>query len=70
MKTYKEGERTHPFIPNLYTRWRVVVSFTLQPIYALRNNCRCPLTRKLDVLIINTDFITADHSTLKPTIPL
>jgi len=70
MKAYKEGGRTHPLILNLDTRWRPVVSFTLQPLYALRNNRRYPLTRRLDVLTINTDFITADQSTLKPTIPL
>lgn len=70
MKAYKVRGSTHPLILNLNTKWRLVVSVMLRPLYAPRNSCRYALTRRLDGLLINTDFITTEQSTLKPVMSL
>jgi hypothetical protein len=43
MKAYWGSEDLTPRILNLGTRWRWVVSFTLQPLYCQGNSPGCPL---------------------------
>jgi hypothetical protein len=47
MKTYWESGDIAPRILDIGTRWRLVVSFTLRPLYPQGKSSRCPLDRRL-----------------------
>jgi len=45
-KDIRRGD-TAPFILNLGTRWRIMYSFTLRPLYLQRKSSQYPLNKKL-----------------------